>query len=409
MNAIRLRLLSLFLLLTCAALRAADEFRTWASADGRAVEAVFVSFENGQVKIKLKNGSVSSVPLERFSAADQAFVKQKFAPADKAEPEATGAPAADKTWPRTLSLDEPAQPQVVKEDAEAKEFLYRTKHYEFQCDSKIGANAVKEFARIFEATYLANCKLPLDLKPQPEPGREYFLARLFMKKEDYFAAGAIPESSGTYMSAMKSLIVPLESLGVKLAGTRVILEGGSNDRDNRTLIHEITHQMMNHWLGKLPQWYIEGSAEYVAMAKYERGKFNFTRMDDRLRDYLRGRGATGKAFTMLKPSELMNISFEQWEADMGGRAAQQNYGSSAVLAYYFYHLDDKGDGANLTAWLREIEGTDDEVAVRAAAEKHLIRGRGADDLEKNVRAAFRKQGFDIDFASRGIGPASTKK
>ena len=93
---------------------------------------------------------------------------------------------------------------------------------------------------------------------------------------------------------------------------------------------------------------------------------------------------------------------------MGSKASQQNYGSSAVLAYFFYHIDEKGDGANMIAWLRDIEGTDDEAAVLASAEKHLVRGRTADELEKAVKTGFRKQGFDIDFASRGITKSSAK-
>ena len=41
------------------------------------------------------------------------------------------------------------------------------------------------------------------------------------------------------------------------------------------LIHEITHQMMNHWLNKLPTWYIEGSAEHVSMLEYKsNGRFS---------------------------------------------------------------------------------------------------------------------------------------
>ena len=385
-------------------IRAADEFRAWTSADGRKIEAAFVGFENGQVRIKLRNGAVSAVALDRLSAPDQEFVKQKAAaPAPSATEPSKEQPAAEKTWLRTVSLDEPPDPEVVKEDAAAKEFVYRTAHYEFQCDSKLGANVVKEFARIFEATYLVNCKLPLDLKPKPEQLRTCFLARLYTNKEDYFKAGAIPESAGTYLSSMKALIVPLDSLGVKMAGSRVVLQN-STDRDNATLIHEITHQMMNHWMDRLPVWYIEGSAEYVAIAKYERGRFNFAQMSDRVRDYLQWRGGQGKKFVMMHPAELMNVDSEQWIAAMGGSQSQQNYGSAALLAFYFYHLEGNGDGASMIAWLRDIEKATDESAVKAATAKHLVRERTPEQLEKDVKAALRKAGIDIDF-----GPAAATK
>jgi SLA1 homology domain 1, SHD1 len=391
-------------LIVGSSVRAAEEFRAWTSSDGRKIEAAFVGFDNGQVRIKLRNGAVSAVALDRLSAPDQEFVKQKAAaPAPSAKETSKDQPAAEKTWLRTVSLDEPPEPEVVKEDAGAKEFVYRTAHYEFQCDSKLGTNAVKEFARIFEATYLVNCKLPLDLKPKPEQLRTCFLARLYTNKEDYFKAGAIPESAGTYLSSMKALIVPLDSLGVKMAGSRVVLQN-STDRDNATLIHEITHQMMNHWMDRLPVWYVEGSAEYVSIAKYDRGRFSFIQMDGSVRDYLQWRGGQGKKFVMMAPAALMNVDSEQWIAAMGESQSQQNYASAALLTYYFYHLDGNGDGASMIAWLREVEKAADPTAVQAATAKLLVRERTPEQLEKDVKAALRKAGIDVDF-----GPAADIK
>ncbi|MEZ0387387.1 MAG: hypothetical protein ACAI34_09995, partial [Verrucomicrobium sp.] len=112
-----------------------------------------------------------------------------------------------------------------------------------------------------------NCKLPLGIEPTPEKLKTIFTARLFTEKSAYNAAGGITGSAGIYMSGKKSILVPLSSLGVKMVGSRVSLDYA--DQDQHTLIHEITHQMMNQWLGKLPTWLIEGSAEFVAWADYD--------------------------------------------------------------------------------------------------------------------------------------------
>jgi hypothetical protein len=335
-------------------------------------------------------------------------VKQKAAtpppaPAGVAEPAGKEAlPPADKTWPRTVQLDGAPEITVVREDAEKKEFVYRSPHFEFHCDSKLGANVVREFARTFEATWLVNCRLPLDLKPAPEPERTSYLARLFTNRADYIKAGGMEGSSGVYDSDLKAFLVPLESLGVKMAGSRVILAPATN-REVFTLIHETTHQMMNRWLAKLPTWYVEGSAEYLAVAKFDNGRFSFIQYDQSMKDYLDNmRSSAGSGpFKMLKVAELMAITGEDWAADLAGEGkGLLNYSSAAVLAYYFYHLDDPGDGSRLIAWLRDVENAADEAAVAAATQKHLVRERSPEQLEKEVTAALRKKGITVEMVPR---------
>ena len=59
------------------------------------------------------------------------------------------------------------------------------------------------------------------------------------------------DTRGQYPSRdQKCILVPLSSLGLKSFHDRVQLDRGGDAQ--RTLIHEITHQMMNAWLPKLP-------------------------------------------------------------------------------------------------------------------------------------------------------------
>jgi hypothetical protein len=399
------------LLISAAALHAqSPALRTWTSADGRKMEAAFVALEGDAVKVRLANGSTVDVPLARLSAADQTFAKsQTAAPATTAT--APGEVAASKIWPRSFSLPDRPEVVVVKEDTEKNEYIYRSPHYEFQCDSKLGSNVVREFGRIFESTWMLNCMLPLDLKPQPEKLREIFLARLFTNKSDYMEAGGIEGSAGVYMSAKKALMVPLQSLGVKMVGSRVSLENNSDD-DMATLIHEITHQMMNHWLGRLPTWYIEGSAEYVEMLEYKRnGGFSLIGLGRQLQGYARRMNYSGggKSFTMIDLEELMTIDGRRWAAALGqDGAATENYGSAGLLTYYFYHLDGNGDAANIIAYLRELENAKTNEEEQAAVKKHLMRERTYAQLGEDVKKALRKEGIDISFFSPGKnGPATT--
>ena len=80
---------SLFLCFTvfCGlAQEAGSELRTWTAVNGKRVEAQFVSNNDGQVVLRLTNGKIFKVPLNKLSEADQDFIK-----AVSASPSAKGA------------------------------------------------------------------------------------------------------------------------------------------------------------------------------------------------------------------------------------------------------------------------------------------------------------------------------
>lgn len=399
--------------------------RTWTSTDGRKIEASFVAVVGENVQIRMANGTLFTVPLARLSAADQSYVKSQppgtpgAAPTDSsgsavaAVTPLPGQPAAMATWPRTVSLPDKPEVVVVREDAAKKEFVYRSPHYEFVCDSKLGANVVREFGRIFESTWLINCLFPLDLKPQPESLRKVFLARLFTSQSEYMEEGGVEGSAGVYMSGKKALMVPLSSLGVRMVGSRVTLEGNSDD-DNATLIHEITHQMMNHWLDKLPIWFVEGSAEYVEMLEYKRnGGFSLIGLQRQMNTYAQRMSETGgKTFRMVDLEELMGLEGERWAAALGGRpgGAMANYGSAGLLTYFFYHLDGKGDAAHMIAFLRQAQSATTEAQQAAAVKAHLLRERNYSQLAEEVKKGFRREGVTIEYFPPGRnrpGPTSS--
>ena len=66
--------------------RGGAQARTWSDATGQfSVEATLIGVENNAVQLKKGDGTVITVPLDRLSAADQAYVLQA-APEESAEP-----------------------------------------------------------------------------------------------------------------------------------------------------------------------------------------------------------------------------------------------------------------------------------------------------------------------------------
>lgn len=374
----------------------AAPLRTWTDARQNRIDAAFDRVADDVVVLRLPDGRELPVPLAGLSPADRAWITANAPAATAAE---DPAPRPDGTWPRSVGLPAAPTVRVVEEDAKKRLFVYETEHYEFVSDSLLSANLVREFSRVFEVTWLVNSLLPLDLRPSPEPGRKKFRARIFTNKEDYFLAGAIPGSAGVYSRGFAALMLPLASLGVRMVGSRVSIDYQAEDYE--TLVHEITHQMMNHWLDRLPVWFTEGSAEYVALAEYGNGRISFLRQETRLRNRLSR--YTGGRFPMLPLRALLAMDHATWTAALGSGGAWQNYASALALTYFFYHLDGDGKGTAMIEFLRAVERLPDGADSGPLVEKHLLRGRDAATLEEEVRRGLRRAGIDVEFT--GATPA----
>jgi hypothetical protein len=268
----------------------------------------------------------------------------------------------------------------------------------------LGADAVRTFSRVFESTYLLNCLLPLDWRPTPEPMRSRFVARIFTDTRSYLAAGGLQGSSGTYSRGEASILLPMSSLGVKLVGDRVQVD---RSEASGTLIHEITHQMMNAWLPRLPRWLIEGSAEYVEMADYMHGRFYLNQMRDRLARRLNvGRQRGGEpTFKMLNVGQLLALDTGRWNRELSRSSSlvRQNYESALVLTHFFYHHDGEGRARGMVDFLRAVEeGIPTDEAILA----HLIRGRSFAEIEVELRRGLERDGVPIEWVERD-GPVWT--
>jgi hypothetical protein len=84
------------------------------------------------------------------------------------------------------------------------------------------------------------------------------------------------------MSRTETFLVPFESIGVKLVGKSYAKD---EDFDYSTMVHELTHQMMHYWLDLIPQWVVEGTAEYTSNLPLRTGKFRVSAAKNGLKDY----------------------------------------------------------------------------------------------------------------------------
>jgi hypothetical protein len=329
-----------------------DQPRGWKTAGGQAFQASLASYDGTTAVFRMANGSRAQAPAAKLSAEDQAYLAewQKKQPIKFVLPETVGVEMAQ------------LKTEVVSEDAANGKFVYRTNHFEFESQGKFTQTLLREVGRDFEATYELVKALPWGIEPKPESG-DYFHAKLMKTREAYLDAGGPANSGGVYISRKEVFLVPFESIGLKIVGKSY----AKDDKfETHTIVHELTHQMMHAWLGVLPQWVVEGTAEYTGTLPLHTGKFRVSAAKNGLKDYLdflKNRTVEGvpEPFPL---EQLFQISNEQWNEALAKdrQAAHRAYFTSYLLVYYFMHLDGKGDGQRFVRFFREVGTVRQEIA-----------------------------------------------
>ena len=323
--------------------------REWTFPGGVATKAALQTFDGKTAGLRLLNGGRTSVPAESLGEADRAYLTEWQERQPVAMPDQVGVDSS-----KVLV-------EVVGEDEQNGKFVYRTQHFEFASDGKLTQNLLRDVARNFEATYELLKALPWGVRPQPEEG-DRFHALLVRSRERYKEEGGAPNSGGIYFRSRKLFIVPFESLGIERLGKSF---AKSTDYRSDTLVHELTHQMMHAWLEILPQWVIEGTAEYTNAIPLRLGVFRVSAARSGLRDYvafLKARGGVPEPFPIEK---LFGISGKEWSATLERSPGESRrmYFTAYLLVNYFMHMDGKGDGAVFVKYMRSVGRVRQQIEV----------------------------------------------
>jgi len=236
--------------------------------------------------------------------------------------------------------------------------------------------------------------LPLgNSKAHAESGKKYRIY-LFETREQYVRAGAPATSAGVFIGGKGIILVPFSSLG--------LVKGASSwrvdyDKTNKTLPHEITHQITDREFYKAGSrgWYTEGLAEYVAVTPYRSGKFSVNSVERAVEEFVTGfsrkdrRGRNlGNKITINDLRSFMNMNYSDFTAN-----GNFNYGVGALLVTYFCHYDGEGDAANLKNFLRAMK----QGKNKDEAHKELLAGRTWDEMEADIAKEWSKRGVKFTF------------
>ena len=371
-----------------------DPPRGWTNAKGQPFTATLLSFDGTTAIFKMPNGARAQAPSATLSEADQKYL------ADWLEKQ-----PIKFTMPDVVAVDiSKLKAEVVSEDEANERYVYRTEHFEFESQGKFSISLLREVSRVFEATYELLKALPWNIDPKA-PSGQYFKARLLKNREEYAKAGGPPNSGGVYKSSDETFYAPFESVGLKPYG-----KGYTKDADYKadTLVHELTHQMMHFWLHYLPNWVVEGTAEYTENLPLHAGRFRVASAKTGLKDYTeflkkRAVGGMPEPYPIDKLFKITNAEWGQTLAE-DPTLSRRMYFTSYLLVYYFMHMDGNGDGQRFIRFFRMVDkerkkgdrrfrGGDDDFHQRAL--QVLLDGRAEEELMKQIRSAYARLGIRL--------------
>lgn len=354
------RVLLLFLL-PVTALTAQQTERPWKDTQGRVIQATYVSSTGDSVTIRMADGKQHTLPLARFSADDQAYVKSQAAapqinPAQAVPADTARVPLEKRVWPSQVEVAaRSVEITPVVENAPAREFVYRSEGFEFTSQAKLAGSVMKEVARTFEATKSLVASLPWGVVCRPPPGFERYKAALYETRQDYIAAGGPENSGGVYMGGPKIFMIPFPSLGLEMRGKTYFKD--ENYRSD-TLVHEITHQVMDDYLTFLPKWVVEGTAEYTENLPYKSGTFRVDAHKTGMKDAIEEAGRRGYFPQIPSLKEHMTMNRAAWDAiaDNSNKGMGELYFRSYLLVYFFNHLDGEKKGTRFIQFMDRVYG-----------------------------------------------------
>lgn len=289
-------------------------------------------------------------------------------------------------WPSVTRIADMLPARTVQDGPDA--WIYETQHFRFTSNAPIALAAIKEIARIFEGTYAANLALPINSPCNHfqvcENGK--YNAFLFKTYDEYLAAGGMKGSAGVYIGASAGIasgrvLVPFGSLGLEKRGNRYV-KGGKRI-EAHTLAHEITHHM-TIGSNRYPIWFAEGIAEYVGLSYDGNGQVRFSGNKTPISKFVSGFGEKGAGGRAIGKQPKVGVSLQEFLSNddnfIGNSDVSVGYGVSALLVYYFFHLDGKRDAARIKKYLAVLQ----KGGSLEQAHEELLDGRTWAQLEKEI-------------------------
>ena len=245
--------------------------------------------------------------------------------------------------------------------------VWHTRYFQIDSDMELRQNDLLRLAQVADTTAMVIKGQTLPLFAPPE-GRRPRIA-IYADPAEYVRAGAVHGSAGFYVSH-RALVLVRGDFFVK-GPDRPLLPA---NYDEDIVVHELVHLCMHRLNPALPQWLMEGLAEYFSCAHCGGGRFSFTDMDKSVREHLRSRLSPKDPGIPLVPvADVAGLGGRGWLKLMGSLPEEeryQAYATSLLLAHYHLH----GGAQRLDALRKVLEAA--KESYRDPQDRDPEGGRG---------------------------------
>lgn len=368
--------------------------RIWTNDRGATVVAVLVAVRDAEVDLKLQDGRVVAVPRNVFSGADQAYILEWVksggtlpdTDVGAENPPAQGAsgsryvplePNWDAPWPERTAAPGFLLVKTVQETDELS--VYETDHFIMESPGKMLEAEYMALARRFETILSALAAVPMNLAVARRPSRKY-LVRVCFQEEDFNKAPGLRNGNLKFSPTSFTALLLRDKKGRPLKLSAV---------DPRFAVtHWVTQSMdLEHWL-------VDGFSAYMAFLPMEKEALVFRKLPGRLAAMLPRAVRTGKVPLPALADMLARDSVHS-AADHGrslkGDAAP--YWAGLLWTVYWCHLEGDGRAERLRRYLKARDAADGDKAHAI-----LLDGKAAEEVQREMAAAWKKLGVKLKFA-----------
>lgn len=265
--------------------------------------------------------------------------------------------------------------------------VWHTRFFRIDSDMELQRNQLQRLAQVADTTAMAVKSYPLPLFAPPEGIR----ARISIHGDpaDYVEAGGFHGSAGFYIARQSLVLVRGDFLSNPGDPSRALLPA---NYDEDILVHELVHLCMHRQNAGLPQWLVEGLAEYFACAHSGGGRFTFTDMDKSVRDHLRARlNPKDPKIPAIRVAEICAVDSRGWlrlVESLPQEERYQTYASALLLAHCYLH-----GGA------RRFETLDKffRLSPRGRAAEVLLPQDAAEKTQEGIVRYWQPRGLSVAF------------
>ena len=280
------------------------------------------------------------------------------------------------------------QPATLEQQADEEgRRVWHTRFFRIDSDMELPRNQLLRLAQVADTTALVLKSHPLPLFAPPE-GRRSRIA-FYADAADYVKEGGLHGSAGFYISRRALVLVRGDFLAHPRDPAKSLLP---LNYEEDIVVHELVHLCMHRQNAGLPQWLVEGLAEYFACGHEGGGRFSFADPDKAIRGHLRSRlSPKNPVVPVISVAEVAPVDGRGWlklVESLPEEARYQTYATALLLAHYHLH----GGPQRLEALKTLLE-----AAPRARRDTVLVSEDAALETQNNLVRFWKPKGMTLEF------------